>query len=397
MEISNGIHESKGYVTRMSPLRHCIIGKGDYQSKNPELDLKRNEVVFSNKSECYCISIIDIVGSTQITSKLYYSGKIKKFYTVFINEIADIVKHYNGRILKTVGDGVIFFFPQTSTIENIEPFKQTLECLLEMVSSRHVINAKLHKESLPDISYRISADYGKLEIAMSGEISNSYDLFGPTINFCAKMNRSAPPNGIAIGADLWRIINSFPRLARRYQFHEIKGLSWKENRYSYPVYLLKPPTELYINRKSTLSARSDSLIEASSAPKPKVLRIMLIDDDPSISYLFTQYLKSAGMVVESFTDPEKALTHFTESDYRHYDLVITDIRMSNLNGFELYQQLKSLDPNLRVIFVTALDIAQEITTLLPEVKLSQFIIKPVNPSVLINSVKQEANRHIDGV
>ncbi len=395
MEISDGINESKGYVTRMSPLRHCVIGKGDYQSKNPEVDLKGNEVVFSNRSECYCISIIDIVGSTQITSKLYYSGKIKKFYTVFINEIADIVKHYGGRILKTVGDGVIFFFPQTSTVENIEPFKQALECLFELVSSRQVINAKLRKESLPDISYRISADYGKLEVAMSGEVSNSYDLFGPTINFCAKMNRRAPPNGIAIGADLWRIINSFPKLARRYNFQEIKELSWKENKYSYPVYLLKPPTEISINRKLGLSARTDSLVETSSAPK--VLRIMLIDDDPSISFLFTQYLQSAGMVVESFTDPEKALTHFIESEYRHYDLVITDIRMSSLNGFELYQQLKSFDPNLRVIFVTALDIAQEITTLLPEVKLSQFIIKPVNPSVLINSVKQQANRHIDGV
>jgi len=394
MEKSDGIVGRKGYVTKMSPLRHCIIGKGEYQSKNPELDLKRNEVVFSNKSESYCISIVDIVGSTQITSKLYYSGKIKKFYTVFINEIANIVKQYDGRILKTVGDGVIFFFPQTSTIENIESFKQTLECLLQMVSSRQVINSKLRKESLPDISYRISADYGKLEVAMSGEISSSYDLFGPTINFCAKMNRRAPPNGIAIGADLWRIINSFPRLTGRYHFQEIKELSWKENRYSYPVYLLKSPTEL-LNRRSVLSARSDSVIEPRAASKD--IRIMLIDDDPSISFLFTQYLKSAGMVVESFTDPEKALTHFIESDYRHYDLVITDIRMSNLNGFELYQQLMSLDPNLRVIFVTALDIAQEITTLLPEVKLSQFIIKPVNPSVLINSVKQHASRHIDGV
>jgi CheY-like chemotaxis protein len=394
MEKSDGILGRKGYVTKMSPLRNCIIGKGEYQSKNPELDLKRNEVVFSNKSESYCISIVDIVGSTQITSKLYYSGKIKKFYTVFINEIANIVKQYDGRILKTVGDGVIFFFPQTSTIENIESFKQTLECLLQMVSSRQVINSKLRKESLPNISYRISADYGKLEVAMSGEISSSYDLFGPTINFCAKMNRRAPPNGIAIGADLWRIINSFPRLAGRYHFQEIKELSWKENRYSYPVYLLKSPTEL-LNQRSVLSARSDSVIEPRAASKD--LRIMLIDDDPSISFLFTQYLKSAGMVVESFTDPEQALTHFMESDYRHYDLVITDIRMSNLNGFELYQQLMSLDPNLRVIFVTALDIAQEITTLLPEVKLSQFIIKPVNPSVLINSVKQHASRHIDGV
>jgi DNA-binding response OmpR family regulator len=102
------------------------------------------------------------------------------------------------------------------------------------------------------------------------------------------------------------------------------------------------------------------------------------------------------MIVDSFTDPEKALAHFVESDYRHYDLVITDIRMTQLNGFELYQQLKTLDPNLQVLFVTALDIAQEITTLLPEVKLNQFLIKPVNPSVLINSVKQHAKGHIEG-
>jgi two-component system, OmpR family, response regulator ChvI len=385
MEISDYLHNSKRYVTRMSPLRHCSIGRRVDEFKVPEKEIKKSEVVFSNKSECYCISIIDIVGSTQITSKLYNSGKIKKFYTVFINEIADIVNHHDGKILKTVGDGVIFFFPQTSTIENIDGFKQALECLLKMVSSRDIINAKLHNELLPDISYRISADYGKLEIAMSGEISSSYDLFGPTINFCAKINKKAPPNGIAIGADLWRIVNSFPRFGKHYRFQEIKELSWKENKYSYPVYMLRPSTEIHNRRKP--------MYELDSTPK--VLTVMLIDDDPSISFLFTQYLRSAGMIVNSFTDPEKALAHFVESDYRHYDLVITDIRMTQLNGFELYQQLKTLDPNLQIIFVTALDIAQEIITLLPEVKLSQFLIKPVNPSVLINSVKQHAKRHIE--
>ena len=394
MEISDGLYSSKIHVTRMSPLRHCSIGRREDEHKEIGDDIKKSEVIFSNKSECYCISMIDIVGSTQITSKLYNSGKIKKFYTVFINEIADIVKLHDGKILKTVGDGVIFFFPKTSAVDNIDGFRHALECLLNMVSSRHIINAKLHKEFLPDISYRISADYGKLEVAMSGEVSSSYDLFGPTINFCAKINKKAPPNGIAIGADLWRIVNSFPKLANRYHFQEIKELSWKENKYSYPVYMLKSATERYIASKSILSSRNDSMYEPGSTPK--VLTILLIDDDPSISFLFTQYLRSAGMVVDSYTDPEKALTHFIESDYRHYDLVITDIRMTHLNGFELYQQLKSLDPNLQIIFVTALDIAQEITTLLPEVKLTQFLIKPVNPNVLISSVKQHAKRHIEG-
>ena len=394
MEISDVPHNSKMHVTMMSPLRHCSIGRRQEVYTESEDNARKNEVIFSNKSECYCISMIDIVGSTQITSKLYNSGKIKKFYTVFINEIADIVKLHDGKILKTVGDGVIFFFPKTSVVENMDAFKQALECLLNMVSSRHILNTKLHKEFLPDISYRISADYGKLEVAMSGEISSSYDLFGPTINFCAKINKKAPPNGIAIGADLWRIVNSFPKLAKRYHFQEIKELSWKENKYSYPVYMLKLSSERHIGRKPLLSSRDDSMYELE--PTPKVPTVLLIDDDPSISFLFTQYLRSAGMVVDSFTDPEKALTHFIESDYRYYDLVITDIRMTQLNGFELYQQLKTLDPNVQIIFVTALDIAQEITTLLPEIKLNQFLIKPVNPNVLINSVKQRAKKPIEG-
>ena len=392
MEISEGLHNSKIHVIRMSPLRHCSIGWRHDEYKESEDNVRKSEVIFSNESESYCISMIDIVGSTQITSKLYNSGKIKKFYTVFINEIADIVKLHDGKILKTVGDGVIFFFPKTSVVENTDGFRQALECLLNMVSSRHIINAKLHNESLPDISYRISADYGKLEVAMLGEISSSYDLFGPTINFCAKINKKAPPNGIAIGADLWRIVNSFPKLAKRYYFQEIKELSWKENKYSYPVYMLKSSAERDITRKPISSPRDDSMYELESTPK--VPTVLLIDDDPSISFLFTQYLRSAGMVVDSFTDPEKALTHFIESDYSYYDLVITDIRMTHLNGFELYQQLKTLDPNIRIIFVTALDIGQEITTLLPEIKLNQFLIKPVNPNDLINSVKQHANRHM---
>jgi two-component system, OmpR family, response regulator ChvI len=158
--------------------------------------------------------------------------------------------------------------------------------------------------------------------------------------------------------------------------------------------MLRPSTELHIPRRPILSVRNDSMYELDSTPK--VLTVMLIDDDPSISFLFTQYLRSAGMIVDSFSDPEKALAHFVGTDYRHYDLVITDIRMTQLNGFELYQQLKTLDPNLQILFVTALDIAQEITTLLPEVKLNQFLIKPVNPSVLINSVKQHAKRYIEG-
>ena len=79
-----------------------------YGLQNPEQDEDKREVIFSDKSESYCVSFIDIIGSSQITSNLKTSRKLKSFYTVFINEIADIVKNYEGKILKTVGDGSFF-------------------------------------------------------------------------------------------------------------------------------------------------------------------------------------------------------------------------------------------------------------------------------------------------
>ena len=361
--------------------------------QQPEQDMEKKEVTFSNKSECYCISFIDIIGSSQITSNLYNSSNLKNFYTVFINEIADIVKNHSGKILKTVGDGIIFYFPETCNVENERAFNRAIECLLNMVSSRNAINDKLYRDIPGTISYRISADYGKLEVAMSGEINRSYVFFGPTLNFCTKINKRAPPNGIAIGADLWRIVNSFPTLAKRFHFQEVKELTWKENRYSYPVYLLGPE-EINAPKKSVLSTTTESTGEKIN-PGQKQPTIMLIDDDPDISLLFGDQLKSAGMVVDTFTNPEDALKHFIKSHYHYYDLIVTDIRMPGLNGFELYHQLKAFNPKIRILFITALDISSEITSLLPELKSSQFISKPVDPITLISSIKQHAKRDFD--
>ena len=66
--------------------------------------------------------------------------------------------------------------------------------------------------------------------------------------------------------------------------------------------------------------------------------------------------------------------------------------MPGLNGFELYQQLKAFNPNIRIIFITALDISPEMISLLPELKLNQFIRKPVDPITLISRIKQLAKK-----
>ena len=181
---------------------------------------EKNEVLFSNKSENYCICFIDIVGSTQITAKITPSEKVGKFYSTFINAVASIVKNHDGKIVKTVGDGVLFFFPGKSDIEDIEAFVDALECCLALISSRSTINSNLYEEKPPGISYRISAEYGRVEVAKSDR-SASYDLFGTTVNFCARINKNAPPNGIVIGSDLYTIVSSFPALADRYKIKKL--------------------------------------------------------------------------------------------------------------------------------------------------------------------------------
>jgi CheY-like chemotaxis protein/class 3 adenylate cyclase len=354
----------------------------------PEQDVEKKEITFSNKSECYCICFIDVIGSSHITSSLQSSRKLKSFYAVFINEISAIIKNYGGRILKTVGDGIIFFFPETRNVADKEAFRDAVECLLNLISSRDEINDKLHRAILITISYRISADYGKLEVAQSGQVNSSYDLFGPTLNFCNKINKKAPPNGIAIGADLWRIVNSFPTIAKRYYFEEVKELTWKENRYSYPVYLVRSDKSIVVEK-----------LQQADVPRPskkndyfeqKHLNIMLIDDDPDISLTFSENLRASGITVDSVTNSEDALKHFIKSPYCHYDLIVTDIRMPGLNGFELYHQLKSYEPNIKFLFITALNISEEIISLLPELRINQFITKPVDPITLVSSVRQHA-------
>ena len=68
-------------------------------------------------------------------------------------------------------------------------------------------------------------------------------------------------------------------------------------------------------------------------------------------------------VVDAFTDSQKALQQFVQVNPSYYDLVIMDIRMPSLNGLQLYSQLKALSPNIKVLFVSALDAAQEMISI----------------------------------
>ena len=81
-------------------------------------------------------------------------------------------------------------------------------------------NENLHGNGLPSISYRISANYGLVELATSTN-SNGVDLFGPTVNICSKINRLALPNQMVIHKDLYDVIKELT-FFKEYRFEEVK-------------------------------------------------------------------------------------------------------------------------------------------------------------------------------
>ena len=82
--------------------------------------------------------------------------------------------------------------------------------------------------------------------------------------------------------------------------------------------------------------------------------ILIVDDDCEIVLIIKISLEKAGLSVSSFTDPLMALETFrqTPSDY---DLVISDIRMPHLNGYDFLRQIKNIKPTVKILLMSAFE------------------------------------------
>jgi DNA-binding response OmpR family regulator len=79
-------------------------------------------------------------------------------------------------------------------------------------------------------------------------------------------------------------------------------------------------------------------------------RIFIVDDEVDIANTFKLALKCAGFIVDVFNDPMKSLSTYKAGAY---DLLLLDIRMPRMSGFELYDKIKEIDDKVNVCFVTA--------------------------------------------
>jgi two-component system, OmpR family, response regulator ChvI len=147
-------------------------------------------------------------------------------------------------------------------------------------------------------------------------------------------------------------------------------------------------------------------------------RILIVDDEQDVALGYESILEGAGFKVDVYNDPLIALsklkeiysssssfpdtlppsqtsatTATTQESVKPYDLLLLDIRMPKMNGFELYKETKKImknEDNIKVCFITAYELYYEqIKEEFPLIDVGCFIKKPVNASDLVKRIKQE--------
>ena len=112
-----------------------------------------------------------------------------------------IVRNFGGIVVKNIGDALLFYFPVIHSEKELT-IKKCLNCCLTLGETRKDILDQLHRHNLPSFDYRTSATFGVVRIARTST-SSVNDIFGATVNRCAKINRSAPANGLIIGEEFY--------------------------------------------------------------------------------------------------------------------------------------------------------------------------------------------------
>ena len=139
-------------------LRPKTEGEKDLSLNETEAFLNDNMISFEEISQNYCVGIVDVVSSTKIISKLTQEeGCI--YYSVFLNTIGYIAQSHGAKVVKNIGDGVLFYFSKDSP-KNLQ---KALECTTKMLEASEMINKIFQKRKMPKIQYRISLDYGTID------------------------------------------------------------------------------------------------------------------------------------------------------------------------------------------------------------------------------------------
>jgi CheY-like chemotaxis protein len=123
-------------------------------------------------------------------------------------------------------------------------------------------------------------------------------------------------------------------------------------------------------------------------------RVLIVDDEPDVTLALSKGLEEYGFGVDSSTDSMEALSNFKENT-GVYDIILLDVRMPKMNGFELYQEMRKIvggddDKKLKVCFMTAYEVYYEsLKKDFPSLNIGCFIKKPIGIVDLLQRINQE--------
>lgn len=174
-------------------------------------------VAFTTQSHSYCVGCVDMVNSTKISAVLS-NGKLTEYYETFLNSMSKIIGKYDGKVIKNIGDCLLYYFPLSEDGKDLDGVAKGLDCGMSMIKAQQIISKQLVSKGLPSLSYRVSADYGNVVI-MNANNSKEVDMIGPPVNMCSKINHSAKSNEFVIGGDCYEVVKKM----NKYNFKEVKG------------------------------------------------------------------------------------------------------------------------------------------------------------------------------
>ena len=111
-------------------------------------------------------------------------------------------------------------------------------------------------------------------------------------------------------------------------------------------------------------------------------KILVVDDEPDITSLFSKALLREGFRVDVYNDPADSLKNYKPY---FYDLLILDIIMPGMDGFKLYDRLRKVDPDIKILFLTASE--KQLDTLSKKgYRKDQLLTKPISIHDLVKEV-----------
>ena len=134
---------------------------------------------------------------------------------------------------------------------------------------------------------------------------------------------------------------------------------------------------------------SSEILFKGAKPAAMKKRVMIVDDEPDVNLAVKIALEQKDYKVDAFKDPLLALENFRKG---LYDLLILDIKMPKMHGFELYRQIKRVDDKVKVCFLTAGEMYHgAYADIFNELDTNCFIRKPIENQELLKHLSETIN------